>query len=273
MAGQSEHTYQLAEAAWPRLAEAVEPVEAALSSGRVRAGGRVGVSALGGSPCAQLSLVGHHCTGEECGEVQARCRRGAGEDPQAGGVQDSVLAGRKVLTIPHALLADEVSQLGGVAGVRRRVDALLRVGEQRCWSLVTCSSEAAGRCAQCAQSSKVQRTVRAARVVRVVRAAVRAAVLTMSRCVATCCCLALDRRHSVTDCHRRHSVTDCASFRPKRPPAVRGVVQYRDVTAPVGRGVCGSGGGGAGGRRESSAAAGAGGAGKYLTVALHVSEP
>ena len=68
------------------VAEAVEPVEAALSSGRVRAGGRVGVSALGGSPCAQLSLVGHHCTGEECGEVHrrgarevhARCRRGAG---------------------------------------------------------------------------------------------------------------------------------------------------------------------------------------------------
>ena len=50
------------------------------------------------------------------GEVHARCTRGAGEE-QAGGVQRSVLAGRKVLTIPHALLADD-SQLGGVAGVR-----------------------------------------------------------------------------------------------------------------------------------------------------------
>ena len=116
MAGQPEHTYQLAEA----VAEAGRgwSLEAALSSGRVRAGGRVGVSALGGSPCAQLSLVGHHCTGEECGEVH---RRGAGE-VQARNRQEacsacSVLAGRKVLTIPHALLADD-PQLGGVAGAR-----------------------------------------------------------------------------------------------------------------------------------------------------------
>ena len=70
---QPEHTCRLAEAGrgWPRLAEsgAWRP-----PSGRIRAGGRVGVSALGGSPCAQLSLVGHRCRGEECGEMQARCQ-------------------------------------------------------------------------------------------------------------------------------------------------------------------------------------------------------
>ena len=47
--------------------------------------------------------------------MQARCRRGAGEE-QAGGVQRSVLAGRKVLTIPHALLVG--GELSRVAGVR-----------------------------------------------------------------------------------------------------------------------------------------------------------
>ena len=270
MAGQSQNTH----ADWPRLAEAGRgwSLEAALSSGRVRAGGRVGVSALGGSPCAQLSLVGHHCTGEECGEVHrrgarevhARCRRGAGRRRAAQcvgwsqGAHDSARAARGRLPARWRCWS----------AVSRRPPlswrtALLVLGHLH-------SSEAAGRCAQCAQSSKVQRTVRTARVV---RAAVRAAVLTMSRCVATCCCLALDRRHSVTDCHRRHSVTDCASFRTKRTPAVRGGVQYRDVTAPVGRGDCGSGGGGGGGRRESSAGVGAGGAGKYLTVALPSGEP
>ena len=197
-------------------------------------------------------------------EVHARCRRGAGRRRAAQcvgwsqGAHDSARAARGRLPARWRCWS----------AVSRRPPlswrtALLVLGHLH-------SSEAAGRCAQCAQSSKVQRTVRTARVV---RAAVRAAVLTMSRCVATCCCLALDRWHSVTDCHRRHSVTDCASFRPKRPPAVRGVVQYRDVTAPVGRGDCGSCGGGAGGRRESSA--GAGGAGTYFTgtVALHSSEP
>ena len=187
--------------------------------------------------------------------MQARCRRGAGRRRAAQcvgwsqGAHDSARAARGRLPARWRCWS----------AVSRRPPlswrtALLVLGHLH-------SSEAAGRCAQCAQSSKVQRTVRTARVV---RAAVRAAVLTMSRCVATCCCLALDRRHSFTD---------CASFRPKRPPAVRGVVQYRDVTAPVGRGDCGSGGGGGGGRRESSAGVGAGGAGKYLTVALPSGEP
>ena len=199
--------------------------------------------------------------------MQARCRRGSAGRRRAGqcvgwsqGAHDSARAARR-----RGLPARW--RCWSAAASRRPPPswrtALLVLGHLH-------SSEAAGRCAQCAQSSKVQRTVRTARVV---RAAVRAAVLTMSRCVATCCCLALDRRYSVTDCHRRHSGTDCASFRPKRPPTVRGGVQYRDVTAPVGRGDCGSGGGGGGGRRESSAGVGAGGVGKYLTVALPSGEP
>ena len=171
MAGQSQNTH----ADWPRLAEAGawRP-----PSGRIRAGGRVGVSALGGSPCAQLSLVGHRCRGEECGEmhgeVQARCR----EEVCSSAVCWLVARCSRFRT--------RCSLLSPPSSV-----ALLECGES------TPSSELTHSVVGPLSPAAIRRTVRTARAV---RAAVRAAVLTTSRCVATCC-LALDRSHSITDCH------------------------------------------------------------------------
>ena len=64
--------------------------------------------------CRSPLHMGEECGGWAVGAGGSRCRQGV----RWRRAQRSVLTGRRWLTIPHAQLAADRTQLGGVAGVR-----------------------------------------------------------------------------------------------------------------------------------------------------------